>query len=61
MTGQVPGYPIPIQDPNLHEVRANPDEDNPNELVLGAAEVNEGLPPRVKPAPATPSEGDPAE
>lgn len=57
MSGPVPGYPIPIQDPNLHEVRADPDEDNPNELVLEAAEVNEGLPPLARPEPV-PSQDD---
>lgn len=45
MSGPIPGYPLPVQDPNRHEVRADPDEENPHELVLGASEVNAALPP----------------
>ena len=45
MSGPIPGYPVPAQDPNRNEVRADPDEENPHELVLGAGEVNEPLPP----------------
>ena len=45
MSGSIPGYPLPAQDPNRHEVRADPDEDNPHELVLEASEVNAALPP----------------
>lgn len=45
MSGSIPGYPLPSQDPNRHEVRADPDEENPHELVLEASEVNPALPP----------------
>ena len=41
----IPGYPFPAQDPNAHEVRADPDEENPHELVLDGSEVNPALPP----------------
>lgn len=43
MSGSVPGYPTPALDPS--EVRPDPDEDNPNELVLDPTEVEEPLPP----------------
>ena len=39
----VPGYPVPVQIPN--EIRPDPDEENPNELVLDASEVSPALPP----------------
>ncbi len=39
----IPGYPLPVHIPA--EVRADPDEDNPHELVLDGSEVNPALPP----------------
>ena len=42
-SGGVPGYPLPVLVPA--EVRADPDEDNPHELILDASEVNPALPP----------------
>ena len=41
----IPGYPIPSQNPNVHDPRPDPDEDNPNELVLDGSEVQPALPP----------------
>ena len=41
----IPGYPFPAQDPNLHEVREDPDEENPHELTLDPQELPPGLPP----------------
>ena len=37
------GYPLPVLVPA--EVRGDPDEENPHELVLDGSEVNAGLPP----------------
>ena len=37
------GYPLPVLVPA--EVRADPDEDNPHELVLDGSQVNPALPP----------------
>lgn len=45
MSGPIPGYPVPALDASRNEVRADPDEENPHELVLDASEVSAGLPP----------------
>lgn len=45
MSGSVPGYPTPAQDEGIHELRDDPDAENPNLLVLGADEFPEPLPP----------------
>ena len=42
-TGGFPGYPLPVLAPA--EVRGDPDEENPHELVLDGSEVNPALPP----------------
>ena len=42
-SGGFPGYPLPVLTPA--EVRADPDDENPNELVLDGTEVNPALPP----------------
>lgn len=57
MTGSIPGYPIPAHDPNRHEVRDDPDEENPNELVLDAGQVAEALPPLPPRRPRPDAEG----
>ena len=42
-SGGFAGYPLPALEPA--EVRADPDEENPHELVLDGSEVNPALPP----------------
>lgn len=56
MSGSVPGYPTPALDPD--DIRADPDQDNPNELVLEPEEVEATLPP-VPAAHPGPDEGEP--
>ena len=41
--GDFAGYPLPVLVPA--EVRGDPDEENPHELVLDGSEVNPSLPP----------------
>ena len=43
MSGSIPGYPVPIQEPGINEARNDPDEENPHELVLDAADVRDPL------------------
>ena len=57
-SSQIPGHPTPILDPNQHEVRADPDEENPHELVLDASQVNAGLPPLPHTTRAGDRDGD---
>ena len=43
MSGSIPGYPTPIQEPGVNEARPDPDEENPHELVLEAKDVRDSL------------------
>lgn len=58
MSSMIPGYPIPSQDPNRHDARPDPDEENPHELVLDASEIHDGLSPWPHP-PAVPEDDEP--
>lgn len=61
MTSSVPGYPTPVQDEGLDEVRNGRDTENSKELALDAEEVPERLPSISRRQSPAPERGDTAD